>query len=249
MKIIVTGMKGTVAPVLARELERHSHSVSAWDRRKIPPDDRRAVEDHLTALRPDAICHCATGSPEWTETLARMACRLNAHFLYTSSVSVFGPHQQGPFGPDAEPRPADDYGRYKLDCERRVRAANPAAVVVRLGWQIGYAAGSNNMVDYLTRAQQAHGQLETSDRWLPACSFLEDTADALARLLADGGSGGIYHLEGNPGLSFFQIVSRLNRYHGGAWNLIRTAAPVQDQRLAASVSGVAAITERLPDIA
>lgn len=249
VKIIVTGMNGTVAPVLAQHLRSQHHSVAAWDRHVVPPEDDRAVEDHVGSIRPHAIFHLATGSPGWAETLARSAAALDAVFIYTSSVSVFGPDQQGPFATDAEPNPMDDYGRYKLECERRVLAANPAAYVIRFGWQIGHAPGSNNMVDYLTRAQQTHGRVEASESWLPACSFLEDTAAGLAELLASKPASGIYHFEGNPGLSFFEIASRLNRRYGDPWNLIRTASPSQDQRLAAAPTWVMAITDRLPEMA
>lgn len=238
-------MNGTVAPVLAEHLESSGHVVAAWDRRAVPPDDDHAVRNHVVSRHPDAIFHLATGSADWAETLARAAAEVGARFIYTSSVSVFGPTQQGPFTTETEPQPADDYGRYKLECERRVLAANAAAVVARIGWQIGDGPGSNNMVDYLARAQQTHGRVEASDRWLPSCSFLQDTAAALVDLMSEAEPRGICHFEGNPGMSFLEIATRLNELHGRAWNVVRANEPVQDQRLAATPGAVAPITERL----
>ena len=245
MKIIVTGLNGTVAPVLADRLRQDGHSIVRWNRSEVPPDDSAAAESFIKAVHADAICHLATGSPAWAETIARCAGRAGARLLYTSSVSVFSMEQRGPFAIDAEPEPIDDYGRYKRECEQRILAVNADALIARLGWQIGHAAGSNNMVDYLTRTDAAQGAVEASANWLPACSFLQDTAAALGTLLADAGARGIYHLDANPGLSFFEIATRLNHLHRGAWNVRRATEPSWDQRMIDQRTAIAAITTRL----
>ena len=245
MKIIITGMNGTVAPVLAAHLQQHGHSVTAWNRNEVPPDHEAAVEDHVARVRPDAICHLANGSATWAETLARSCHAMGARFLYTSSVSVFSTAQSGPFTIDHAPQPTDEYGRYKLECEQRVRAVNANAVVARLGWQIGTSAGSNNMIDYLTRKHDAGGEIDASENWLPACSFLSDTVAALAALLVDGNARGIYHFESNPGLSFFEIATRLNARDRRGWNIRRTTEPRWDQRLIDPRVRLASLTARL----
>ena len=238
-------MNGTVAPVLAEHLQRQGHSVVAWNRAEVPPDDNSAVADHVARLRLDALFHLANGSATWAETLARSCAALEARFVYTSSVSVFSMGQSGPFAVDHEPQPTDDYGRYKLECEQRIRAASANAVVARLGWQIGRSAGSNNMLDYLTRTHDAAGRIDASENWLPSCSFLVDTAAALSALLDDAHAGGIYHLEGNTGLTFFEIATRLKALHSAQWNVRAAAEPAWDQRLHDQRIGVAPITARL----
>jgi dTDP-4-dehydrorhamnose reductase len=145
-------------------------------------------------------------------------------FLYTSSVSVFGSHQAGPHGVEAVPEPRDDYGRYKLECERRVLAANADARIVRLGWQIALRPGGNQMVEHFMRRQADRGHVEASVDWFQACSFLEDTARALADLL-ERPSAGIHHLDGNPGWDMHRIVRALNRALGGAWDVRPTGDP------------------------
>jgi dTDP-4-dehydrorhamnose reductase len=242
MNVIITGMNGTVAPVLADQLRQLGHFVSAWDRQQVPPEN---TSEFLAEAKPEAVCHLATGPADWAEALARSSAEIGAKFLYTSSVSVFSAQQQGPFTIEAEPEPLDDYGRYKRECEQRVLAANRQAVVARLGWQIGDSAGSNNMVDFLVRAQQAEGCIGASNRWLPACSFLADTAAALAGLLDSAGARGIYHLDGNTGLTFFEVAQRLNARHGGTWRIYKTAEPDQDQRLIDHRISVGSIAARL----
>ncbi|MFM8232056.1 MAG: sugar nucleotide-binding protein, partial [Chthoniobacterales bacterium] len=123
-KVIITGMNGTVAPVLAEELRGRGCEVVAWDRGAVAPDDREAVARFIREVKPSAIVHCAMGSAQWAEDMARVCAEEGSKFLYVSSASVYGTQQQGPFTIDDVPEPCDDYGRYKLECEQRVRAAN-----------------------------------------------------------------------------------------------------------------------------
>jgi dTDP-4-dehydrorhamnose reductase len=230
MKALVTGLNGTLAPVLAGQLKAAGHTVSGWDRAVIPTNDFETTRRHIRNDRPDAFFHLATGSADWAEQAARACAELSIPFLFTSSVSVYPGEQQGPFEVTDLPRPNDDYGRYKLDCETRVRAAHPQAHIVRIGWQIGNSRGGNHMLDYLLRQHAQAGRIEASINWFQACSFLPDTAQGLIDTLLSL-PGGLYHLDGNPGLNFFQIVHGLNRLHGHNWEIMETIQPALDNRL------------------
>ncbi len=225
LRTLVTGMGGTVAPLLAAELRARGGEVVAWDRVAAPPDDPRAVEECIHGSGASALVHCGMGEPEWAGQMADCCRRMGIAFLYTSSVSVFGPHQVGPHFIDVVPEPRDDYGRYKLACERRVLAAHPGAHVVRLGWQIALRPGGNQMVEHFMRLQATHGHVGASTRWFQACSFLDDTARSLADAL-DGVPPGLHHLDGNPGWSMHRIVCALNRAMGGTWD-VRATEDVQ----------------------
>lgn len=244
MKAIITGLNGTVAPALAANLTAAGYTIIPWDRAVVPMDDPAAGRAFLQREAPDCFFHLATGSPDWAELAARLCAGQGVDFLFTSSVSVFAAAQRGPFTIEDEPQPDDDYGRYKLECERRVRATNPAAQIVRLGWQIGLAPGGNQMVDYLDRAFRAEGELKASRHWYPACSFLADTADSLRRM-RETMPPGLYHLDGNPGLNFYEIVEGLNRLLGEPWRVAPAVEPRQNNRLLDSQATVASIAERL----
>jgi dTDP-4-dehydrorhamnose reductase len=245
MKALLTGLNGTVAPVLAQALVKAGHTVVAWDRARVPTDNAQAASEFIRDERPDWFCHIATGSPDWAECVAQVCAREGVKFLFTSSVSVFAAAQRGPFMVDAIPQPADDYGHYKFNCEKRVRAANPEALVVRLGWQIGTAPGGNQMVDYLERSFQAQGRLAASTKWYQACSFLTDTADGLAYCM-ETQPGGLYHLDGNPGLNFYEVVLGLNRLLGQRWRVTPSDSPVQNNLLQDDRLHVNPITRRFP---
>lgn len=244
MKVLVTGMRGTVAPALARALRAAGHDVVAWDRGRVPVHDEAGVHAYVHHERPAAFCHVATGPAAWAEWCARACAERGVPFLFTGSVSVFGSVQRGPFGVADEPQPDDDYGRYKLECERRVLVAHAGARAVRLGWQIGGAPGGNQMVDFLDRTAREQGVVRASTAWRPACSFLEDTAASLARALFEGPAG-LLHLDGNPGLDFHEIASRLRRRLDAPWRIEATSEPARDHRLRDARVPVTPITARL----
>jgi len=244
MKAIVTGMNGTVAPAVASFLRSGGVQIVAWDRSILPIDDLSATSSFLERERPDVFLHVATGPPQWAETVARECGRLQIQFLFTSSVSVFSENGTGPYRPGDQPTATDDYGRYKAECERLVQGANPRAIVARLGWQIGEAPGSNNMIDYLERTAAEAGHIDASAQWYPSCSFLPDTAAALTSLLHRH-EPGIYHVNGNKDLNFFIIVSGLNRLHGKRWDVRPGTDPARDDRMLDERVHVAAIDKRL----
>ena len=217
-KVLLTGMNGTVAPAIAQELRRRRCEVVAWDRSAVSPEDREAVARFIRDVKPSALVHCAIGSPQWAEDMARVCAEQGSKFLYVSSASVYGTQQQGPFTVGDTPEPSDDYGRYKLECEQRVRAVNDQAIVVRIGWQIALRGGGNNMVEHLAQNQAEHGHITASTEWFPACSFLDDTALALATTL-ETFPPGLYLLDGNPGWSFWQVACALNRRMGAGWEV------------------------------
>jgi len=243
MRALLTGLNGTVAPALARRLRADGHEVVAWDRTVVPPDDPDVVRAFVARTAPDWLLHVATGPAAWAEALAREAASVGARFLFTGTVSVFGAAQRGPFAPDDTPAPDDDYGRYKLDAERRVVAAHPEAIVARLAWQIGPAPGSNTLTDFLHRAS-LRGPVEASARWTPALAWLDDTADAVAALMAVGAPG-LYHLDGNPGLSLYDVATRLRAAVGAEWEVVAVDEPVRDNRMTDPRVAVRPITERL----
>lgn len=184
------------------------------------------------------------GSPAWAELVAHICAEQEIKFLFTSSVSVFSASQCGPFTVDILPEPNDDYGRYKLECEQRVQAVCPRALVVRLGWQIGAAPGGNQMVDYLDRTFRTHRKIDASIHWYQACSFLSDTAQSLTHIM-QGLPSGLYHLDANPGLNFYEIALGLNRIQGKPWIVNPSATPIQNNRLIDQRVQVSSISETL----
>jgi len=230
MKFILTGMNGTVAPALAHRLRNDRHHITAWNRNQIPIDNPVACDAFICEQKPDWVIHMAMGSPDWAAGMAQVCHREGINFMFTGSVSAFDGGKTGPFPCDHVLDATDDYGKYKAECERKVMAANPNAFIARLGWQIGDAPGSNNMIDFLTRNQAEKGKIEASTGWIPSCAFLTDTVEAMNSIIMKFPPG-IYQLEGNPGLNFYQIVIGLNALHGNKWLVVKKDEPARDNRM------------------
>ena len=70
---------------------------------------------------------------------------------------VFSDRAVGPFTRASVADAEHGYGQEKRLAEARVLAQNPAAVVVRLGWQIGFEGG-NVMVAALSEQMRERGE-------------------------------------------------------------------------------------------
>lgn len=251
MKLLITGLSGTLAPKLAVAARRAGHEVLGWDHRAVAPDDAASGAALLQVLRPDAIAHLALGPVGWAARLAAHAAAEDLPLLFTSTAMVFhhepdGPHQPG------DPRTArDDYGRSKIACEDAVLAAHRGACVARLGWQIDADARGNNMLAQLDQGQARDGRIGASRLWRPACSFMDDSADALLGLLVRR-EAGVRHLDSNAvaGHSFDAIVRALaERFGRTGWRLDVNDDYAHDQRLQGHEALLPPLAARLPSLA
>lgn len=245
---LVTGLGGTLAPVLARCASAQGVEVVGWDRHRVPPEDAAACEAWLREQRPDAIAHLGMGSADWAARLARHAGERGLPFVFTSTAMVFHHRPDGPHAADDDRNAQDDYGRYKRDCEDAVRQACPDAAVVRLGWQIDPVQPGNNMLMALDRWQAERSEVAASQAWRPACSFMNDTADALVALLRRP-QPGVHHLDSNAdeGHDFAAIVQALKQaFARDAWQVRVHREHTHDQRLAGGGTRVPPLSVRLP---
>ena len=242
MKAIITGMNGTVASFLAE----HFAHVTAWDRSRVSPDDVNAVRNFLDAESPDVIAHLALGSVQWARLLASECRGRGIRFLFTSTAMVFDHQPDGPHRIDDERTAKDDYGRSKIVQEDAIRAELPEPIIARLGWQIGLTRGGNQMLEALHSMVEKDGVIRASRRWIPATSFLDDTAAALHELL-ERGEGGTFHVDGNAesALTYPELVRRLAARVGADWRVEETDDYVHDQRLLDERLVTVSIAERL----
>jgi len=122
MKVIITGMSGTVGSALAEHLRSQNHQVLGWNRTLVPINDYWAMENFLREEKPDALYHLAVPSIptgmeneswmvnyQWTSELAWLTKVLNITYIFTSSVMVYTNQAHGPFTPES---PADAFEGY-----------------------------------------------------------------------------------------------------------------------------------------
>ena len=249
MRILVTGLRGTLAPVIARVFDARGAACVGWDRSLVPIDDPDAVRRELAERKLDAICHLALGSEAWAVALAESAAGRGIPFVFTSTAMVFEASVAGGHRRDDPRKGVDEYGRYKIRCEDAIAAANPRATIVRIGWQIDPVPTGNNMLAQLDRQQIEHGRIEASSAWVPACSFMEDTAQALWELVATP-QPGVIHLDSNAeeGHTFDAIVRALaQRFERSDWSIVTHEEYRHDQRLRGETR-LPPLSSRLPSL-
>ena len=218
------------------------------------------MEAFVRAEAPDVVFHLATASQPtgradegwlvnytWSSELAWICRQLGIGFLFTSSVLVFSNQAQGPFTLESIPDAEEGYGYEKMRAETRVLEQYPEAWVLRLGWQIAEAGPGNHMVEHCVQQMKENGVVRASRRWLPACSFLDDTVDAVVRCVRDAWAPGMYMLDSNStsALTFEAIVRRLNEQRGRPWRVEANEDFVYDQRMIDPRSGMASLSRRL----
>lgn len=259
MNAVVTGARGAVGSALVPHLREQGWAVHAWDRSHVAPTEPAAGEAWLADVRPDVVFHLAIASQptaladegrlinvDWAERLAKWCKAADVRLVFTSTVMVFSSKTSGPYTPESEPTETEGYGHDKLLAEQAVRAANADAAIARLGWQIGDAPGSNNMINFFDQKQREHGEIGASTRWRPACSFLADTAVELRRLAEKPRPLAL--LDSNRGWDFHQIASALNELHGSHWNVTANEDFVYDQRMIDPASSLPDLRRRLPTL-
>lgn len=248
MRLLLTGLNGTLAPKLARAAVARGWEVTGWDRSRVDPEDTAAADAFLAATRPDAIAHLAFGAEGWAARLAAFAAGRGVPFLFTSTAMVFDHEPDGPHRPHDARTARDDYGRYKIRCEDAVRAASPSAVIARIGWQIDPDATGNNMLAQLDRWQRETGRVAASRLWRPATSFMADTAAALLDLIADPVPGPV-HLDSNAveGHGFDRVAMALKAAFGrDGWVVAAEDGYRHDQRLLGHADRLPPLSARLP---
>ncbi len=258
--VLVTGLRGTVGRALQARLMQEGVRVVGWDRSAVPIDRYDAMARFVAETAPDVLVHLAIASSptgrdneawlvnyEWPSELAWITRQAGIRFIHASTVMVFSGAATGPFTVDSVPDATEGYGYEKRMAEQRVQYQNPHATIARLGWQIGEQPGSNQMIDFFDRETRAHGQVAASTRWRPACSFLEDTADALVRLLDS--APGCYLLDSNVRWTFFEIARAISACHDDRWKVVPTEEPAQDQRMIDPRIAMASLATRLPSLA
>lgn len=244
MKLLLTGVRGTVAPWVAKEAELRGWEVVAWNRDVVDPADEPSSTAFLRAEAPDAIVHLAMGSEQWAGALAGFSSLRGIAMLFVSTAMVFDASQGGPHSPADRRGARDDYGQYKIRCEDAVMAANPLATIARIGWQISLEPVGNNMLRHLDEQNARGGHIKASAAWLPACSFMTDTAAALCDLVAEQRVGPV-HLDSNAqdAWAFDELVRRLAAKYDRRWVIEVTQDYVHDQRLVNELGG-----SRLPPL-
>ena len=192
-RVLVFGGSGWVGSVLGPRLAAEGHVVHAPRHADVDVADREAVREAVRHMRPDAVINLAAAQAgEADEDLRRVnangagivaqaAAEVGARLLQVSSDMVLD-GRNPPYADDAPACPLTPYGRSKAEGEDAVRAAHPAALLVRTSVLWDPRAIDRGTAAFLARLAGGHPCRLFADEI--RCPLPRRTlAEALARLL------------------------------------------------------------------
>lgn len=151
-RILILGAHGGLGRALARQLAP-GFDILPWIRADLDLSDEKAIATRLDAAAFDILLNPAgMTSPDVCEEhpdtafqlnvaapqrLAEACQRRGARFIHFSTDYVFDGTTQQSWSEDDPAHPINHYGRTKLQGERAVLAACPAALVARVSWLFG----------------------------------------------------------------------------------------------------------------
>jgi dTDP-4-dehydrorhamnose reductase len=194
---MVIGASGLLGRALTRRLEAEFPDTVAATRAEADVTDRFRLEMEIERLDPTVVINCAaftdvdgcTRDPEraravnaiGAENAARAAAASGCRVVQISTDYVFDGIQSRPYVEEDPVGPIQEYGRSKLDGERRVATAAPDHLIVRTAWLFGRDGGA--FVTGIRRRALAGEPLRVVSDQTGSPTFVDDLAEGIARLL------------------------------------------------------------------
>jgi dTDP-4-dehydrorhamnose reductase len=201
--------------------------VWALNRAEADLSDPEACAKQILNQRPIAVinaaAYTAVDNAETEEDLATLinalapasmanACRdLSISFVHISTEYVFDGSGQAPHIPDATTNPVNAYGRSKQVGEDRITRSGAVYAILRTSWVV--SAHGSNFVKSMVRASQDRSELSVVDDQIggptPAACIAKACFKIAHDLVIDPSKQGIYHLSGQPDVSWFEFAKTI----------------------------------------
>lgn len=258
MRVLVVGGTGLLGGYLARAAMRRGHETIATFHSGGRPTGREgwirldlaseaAVARALDVARPEAVVNAAGYTDvdgcerepglsakvnvAGAERVAEAAARSGARLVHFSTDAVFDGEQGGHDEGDAV-HPISEYGRQKLESERRVLAAAPEALILRVSVLYGLHASRKDFVRWLRDGWQAGLKRPVVTDQIVTPTYAGFAADATLDLL-ERGTAGTFHVAGSGALSRFEFARLAARILGADEALVVPALMSQMPWIAA----------------
>ena len=249
MKIFVTGVAGQLGHDVMNELIRRGHegvgsdiapqysgiadgsAVTAAPYVPLDITDAAAVEQALTAVKPDAVVHCAAWTAVdmaedddkvakvrainagGTANIATVCKALDCKMVYISTDYVFDGQGTEPWQPDCRDyKPLNVYGQTKLEGELAVSGTLDKYFIVRIAWVFGL--NGKNFIKTMLGLSKKYDTIRVVNDQIGTPTYTFD----LARLLVDmveSDKYGYYHATNEGGyISWYDFTCEIFRQAG-----------------------------------
>ena len=224
---LVLGAEGLVGRTVVRIFEERYPNTVAATRAEIDVTDRFRLETEVERLEPTALINCAAYADvdgceahpesarrvnaEGAENVAQVAAAVGCRVVHISTDYVFDGRARRPYTEDDRPAPLSEYGRSKLDGERRVAAAARDHLIVRTSGLFG--KGRPTFVDTIRGRAREGGILRVVSDQVGSPTYVSDLAEALS-LLLPGDHIGVVHFANAGSCSRFDLAGAILRTIG-----------------------------------
>jgi dTDP-4-dehydrorhamnose reductase len=219
--VLITGA-GTLGRAFALAATDRGLSPQVTSRRELDITSEAAVAAALDGHRPwlvvnaagyvrvdEAESHraqCDHANVRGPEVLARACASHGVPLMTFSSDLVFDGAQATPYLEDDVPRPLGVYGQSKLDAERLVLAACPAALVVRTSSFFDPSDGASFVAEALRTLAMGRPFAAAGDVIMTP-TYVPDLVQACLDLAVDGARG-LWHLSNGGALTWAELARK-----------------------------------------
>ena len=237
MKVAVFGSSGLLGSSVCKSVFRRGHTLIpyvnsnklslSFDQEQISLDilNEEKLNREIFDIWPDAIINCAAiSSPDLVDKnpelafevnvnaahrLALLANHIGSRFIHISSDMVFDGIKPIYRSTDT-PNPLTEYGRQKLESEKKILKAGDQIVVLRITIVNGNSpSGQRSPHEKILRFIKEEKQiLLFEDEIRQPCS-VENVADVIVELLERPQLNGIFHWSGNEKISRYDLGLRI----------------------------------------
>ncbi|GFE69797.1 dTDP-4-dehydrorhamnose reductase [Chroococcus sp. FPU101] len=142
------------------------------------------------------------------QIMAEEADKLGATFLHISTDYVFDGQQNTPYLETDPTNPLGSYGNSKLIGEKLIQQVGGNSIILRTAWVYG-TYGKGNFVKTMLRVGQERSELKVVVDQVGCPTWAKDIADAIALLLLNSATPGIYHFTNSGAVSWYDFAQAI----------------------------------------
>lgn len=251
VKIAVLGASGLLGSAVCRSVIHRGYSLLAYSNREtisfsdqyhskqLPFSDDNQLTREFFDRWPDAVVNCAAiSSPdtvdqspelahlvnvEGASRLASISAHIGARFIHISTDMVFD-GSTSPYRSTDMPNPLSEYGRQKLESEKRVLSVTDENLaVLRVTLLNGNSPlGIRSQHEKILRALMSGKKLTLFDDEIRQPCSVENLSDVIVELIERPNLNGLFHWAGNEEISRYELgIQILKRFGINPENIIR----------------------------
>ena len=243
MKVAVFGASGLLGSAVSQSVVRRGHVLYPYSNvssivhageqlcKALSLENDEQLTRELFDQWPDAIVNCAAvSSPDTVNLspenaklvnvggahrLASIASHIGARFIHISTDMVFD-GKKSPYRSTDVPNPLSEYGKQKLEAEKKVLSVSEENIVVlRITLINGNSpSGKRSQHEKILRGLAKQKTLTFFDDEIRQPCSSENTGDAVVELLERPQLNGLFHWAGTEEVSRYELAIRILGHFG-----------------------------------